>query len=91
MVMPISDCPYDSLINQLSCLTKPLFRELDIKYTLTYHISTTAPPQACRPRRRSPDSSKIAIAEFEHISELGITRHLRVSFLYNVSKKTAEN
>nr|VZI50019.1 unnamed protein product [Spirometra erinaceieuropaei] len=55
-------------------LTNPSFREVDIKHTVTHHISTTGPPKSCRPRRLAPDRLKIAKAEFEHMLELGIIR-----------------
>nr|VZI46866.1 unnamed protein product [Spirometra erinaceieuropaei] len=64
-VMPISDSPFP-------LLTNPSFREVDIKHTVTHHISTTGPPKSCRPRRLAPDRLKIAKAEFDHMLELGI-------------------
>nr|VZI39582.1 unnamed protein product [Spirometra erinaceieuropaei] len=73
-VMPISDCPFHSLLRQFPRLTNPSFREVDIKHTVTHHISTTGPPKSCRPRRLAPDRLKIAKAEFEHMLELGIIR-----------------
>ncbi|BHF82688.1 hypothetical protein SprV_0802582700 [Sparganum proliferum] len=72
--MPISDCPFRSLLRQFPRLTNPSFREVDIKHTVTHHISTTGPPKSCRPRRLAPDRLKIAKAEFEHMLELGIIR-----------------
>ncbi|BHF63609.1 hypothetical protein SprV_0200660300 [Sparganum proliferum] len=73
-VMPISDCLFHSLLRQFPRLTNPSFREVDIKHTVTHHISTTGPSKSCRPRRLSPDRSKLAKAEFEHMLELGIIR-----------------
>nr|VZI14922.1 unnamed protein product [Spirometra erinaceieuropaei] len=73
-VMPISDCPLHSLLRQFPRLTNPSFREVDIKHTVTHHISTTGPPKSCRSRRLAPDRLKIAKAEFEHMLELGIIR-----------------
>nr|VZI36458.1 unnamed protein product [Spirometra erinaceieuropaei] len=73
-VMPISDCPFHSLLRQFPRLTNPSFREVDIKHTVTHHISTTGPPKSGRPRRLAPDRLKIAKAEFEHMLELGIIR-----------------
>nr|VZH96114.1 unnamed protein product [Spirometra erinaceieuropaei] len=73
-VMPISDCPFHSLLRQFPRLTNPSFREVDIKHTVTHHISTTGAPKSCRPRRLAPDRLKIAKAEFEHMLELGIIR-----------------
>nr|VZI22549.1 unnamed protein product [Spirometra erinaceieuropaei] len=73
-VMPISDCPFHSLLRQFPRLTNPSFRELDIKHTVTHHISTNGPPKSCRPRRLASDRLKIAKAEFEHMLELGIIR-----------------
>nr|VZI09766.1 unnamed protein product [Spirometra erinaceieuropaei] len=73
-VMPISDCPFHSLLRQFPRLTNPSFREVVIKHTVTHHISTTGPPKSCRPRRLAPDRLKIAKAEFEHMLELGIIR-----------------
>nr|VZI11372.1 unnamed protein product [Spirometra erinaceieuropaei] len=72
-VMPVSDCPFCSLFGQLPGLTNPPFREVDIKHTVTNHISTTRPPKSCRPHRLTPKRLKIAKAEFEHMLELGIT------------------
>ncbi|BHF70385.1 hypothetical protein SprV_0301343500 [Sparganum proliferum] len=71
-VMPISYCPFHSLLRQFPRLTNPSFRDVDIKHTVTHHISTTGPPKSCRPRRLAPDRLKIAKAEFEHMLELGI-------------------
>nr|VZI34709.1 unnamed protein product [Spirometra erinaceieuropaei] len=71
-VMPISDCPFHSLLRQFPRLTNPSFREVGIKHTVTHHISTTGPPKSCRPRRLASDRLKIAKAEFEHMLELGI-------------------
>nr|VZI36753.1 unnamed protein product [Spirometra erinaceieuropaei] len=73
-VMPISDCPFHSPLRQFPRLTNPSFREVDIKHTVTHHISTTGPPKSCRPRRLAPDRLKIAKAEFEHMLEPGIIR-----------------
>ncbi|BHF59765.1 hypothetical protein SprV_0100272600 [Sparganum proliferum] len=73
-VMPISDCPFHSLLRQFPRLTNPSFREVDIKHTVTHHISTTVSLKSCRPRRLAPDSLKISTAEFEHMPELGIIR-----------------
>nr|VZI02162.1 unnamed protein product [Spirometra erinaceieuropaei] len=73
-VMPISDCPFHSLLRQFPRLTNPSFREVDIKHTVTHHISTTGPSKSCRIRRLASDRLKIAKAEFEHMLELGIIR-----------------
>ncbi|BHF77227.1 hypothetical protein SprV_0502033100 [Sparganum proliferum] len=75
-LMPISDCPFHLLLRQFPRLTNPSFREVDIKHTVTHHISTTGPSKSCRPRRLAPDRLKIAKAEFEHMLELGIIRQL---------------
>ncbi|BHF70466.1 hypothetical protein SprV_0301351700 [Sparganum proliferum] len=75
-VMPISYCPLHSLFRQFPRLTNASFRDVDIKHTVTHHISTTGPPKSCRPRRLAPDRLKIAKAEFEHMLELGIIRQL---------------
>nr|VZI47863.1 unnamed protein product [Spirometra erinaceieuropaei] len=61
-VMPVSDCPFCSLFGQLPGLTNPPFREVDIKHTVTNHISTTGPPKSCRPCRLAPERLKIAKA-----------------------------
>ncbi|BHF82308.1 hypothetical protein SprV_0802544500 [Sparganum proliferum] len=73
-VMPISDCPFLSILRQFPRLNSPSFREMDIEHPVTHHISTTGPPKGCRPRRLAPDRLKIAKAEFEHMLELGIIR-----------------
>ncbi|BHF63058.1 hypothetical protein SprV_0200604700 [Sparganum proliferum] len=92
-VMPISDCPFHSLLRQFPRLTNPSFREVDIKHTVTHHISTTGPPKSCRPRRLAPDRLKIAKAEFEHMLELGIIRQSDscwASPLHLVPKKSGD-
>ncbi|BHF82707.1 hypothetical protein SprV_0802584600 [Sparganum proliferum] len=91
--MPISDCPFHSLLRQFPRLTNPSFREVDIKHTVTHHFSTTGPPKSCRPRRLAPDSLKVAKAEFEHMLELGIIRHSDscwASPLHLVPKKSGD-
>nr|VZI05630.1 unnamed protein product [Spirometra erinaceieuropaei] len=65
-VMPISGCPFHSLLRQFPRLTNPSFREVDIKHAVTHHMSTTGPPRSCQTRRLAPDRLKIAKAEFEH-------------------------
>nr|VZI28787.1 unnamed protein product [Spirometra erinaceieuropaei] len=92
-VMPISDCPFHSLLRQFPRLTNPSFREVDIKHTVTHHISTNGPPKSCRPRRLAPDRLKIAKAEFEHMLELGIIRQSDscwASPLHLVPKKSGD-
>nr|VZI48126.1 unnamed protein product [Spirometra erinaceieuropaei] len=72
--MPISDCPFHLLLRQFPPpLGNPSFRAVDIKHTVTHHISTTGRPKSCRPRRLAPDRLKIAKAEFEHMLELGMS------------------
>ncbi|BHF70471.1 hypothetical protein SprV_0301352200 [Sparganum proliferum] len=73
-IMPISDCPFRSLLRQFPRLTNLSVREVDIKHTVTHHISTTGPTKSCRPRRLIPDRLKIFKAEFEHMLELSIIR-----------------
>ncbi|BHF58445.1 hypothetical protein SprV_0100139700 [Sparganum proliferum] len=73
-IMPISDCPFHSLLRQFPRLTNPSLREVDIKHTVTHHISTTGPTKSCRPRRLIQDRLKIAKAESEHMLELSIIR-----------------
>nr|VZI42314.1 unnamed protein product [Spirometra erinaceieuropaei] len=92
-VMPISDCPFHSRLRQFPRLTNTSFREVDIKHTVTHHISTTGPPESCRPRRLAPDRLKIAKAEFEHMLELGIIRQSDscwASPLHLVPKKSGD-
>ncbi|BHF72606.1 hypothetical protein SprV_0401567400 [Sparganum proliferum] len=92
-VMPISDCPFHSLLRQFPRLTNPSFREVDIKHTVTHHISTTGPSKSCRPRRLVPDRLKIAKADFEHMLELGIIRQSDscwASPLHLVPKKSGD-
>ncbi|BHF61290.1 hypothetical protein SprV_0100426300 [Sparganum proliferum] len=92
-VMPISDCPFHSLLRQFPRLTNPSFREVDIKHTVTHHISTIGPPKSCRPRRLASDRLKIAKAEFEHMLELGIIRQSDscwASPLHLVPKKSGD-
>ncbi|BHF84866.1 hypothetical protein SprV_1002801800 [Sparganum proliferum] len=92
-VMPIADCPFHSLLRQFPRLTNPSFRDVDIKHTVTHHISTTGPPKSCRPRRLAPDRLKIAKAEFEHMLELGIIRQSDscwASPLHLVPKKSGD-
>nr|VZI16354.1 unnamed protein product [Spirometra erinaceieuropaei] len=92
-VMPISDCPFHSLLRQFPRLTNPSFREVDIKHTVTHHISTNGPPKSCRPRRLAPDRLKIAKAEFDHMLELGIIRQSDscwASPLHLVPKKSGD-
>nr|VZI47910.1 unnamed protein product [Spirometra erinaceieuropaei] len=92
-VMPISDCPFYSLLRQFPRLTNPSFREVDIKHTVTHHISTTGLPKSCRPRRLAPDRLKIAKTEFEHMLELGIIRQSDscwASPLHLVPKKSGD-
>nr|VZI15659.1 unnamed protein product [Spirometra erinaceieuropaei] len=92
-VMPISDCPFHSLLRQFPRLTNPSFREVDIKHTVTHHISTNGPPKSCRPRRLAPNHLKIAKAEFEHMLELGIIRQSDscwASPLHLVPKKSGD-
>nr|VZI34659.1 unnamed protein product [Spirometra erinaceieuropaei] len=60
-VMPISDCPFHSLLRQFPRLTNPSFRGVDIKHTVTHHISTTGPPKSCRPRRLASDRCQIKV------------------------------
>ncbi|BHF57958.1 hypothetical protein SprV_0100090700 [Sparganum proliferum] len=91
--MPISDCRFHSLLRQFPRLTNPSFREVDIKHTVTHHISTTQPPKSCRPRRLAPDRLKITKAEFEHMLELGIIRQSDscwASPLHLVPKKSGD-
>nr|VZH89234.1 unnamed protein product [Spirometra erinaceieuropaei] len=73
-VMPISDCPFHSLLRQFPRPTNTSFREVDIKHTVNHHISTTGPPKSCRPRRLAPDRLKMTKAEFEYMLELDIIR-----------------
>nr|VZI41426.1 unnamed protein product [Spirometra erinaceieuropaei] len=92
-IIPISDCPFRSLLRQFPLRTNPSFREVDIKHTVTHHISTTGPPKSCRPRRLAPDRLKVAEAEFEHMPELGIIRpsdNCWASPLYIVPKKSGD-
>nr|VZI27513.1 unnamed protein product [Spirometra erinaceieuropaei] len=92
-VMLISDCPFHSLLRQFPRLTNPSFREVDIKHTVTHHISTNGPPKSCRPRRLAPDRLKIAKAEFDHMLELGIIRQSDscwASPLHLVPKKSGD-
>nr|VZI50842.1 unnamed protein product [Spirometra erinaceieuropaei] len=92
-VMPISDCPFHSLLRQFPRLTNPSFCEVDIKHTVTHHISTNGPPKSCRPRRLAPDRLKIAKAEFDHMLELGIIRQSDscwASPLHLVPKKSGD-
>ncbi|BHF77170.1 hypothetical protein SprV_0502027300 [Sparganum proliferum] len=92
-LMPISDCPFHSLLRQFPRLTNPSFREVDIKHTVTHHISTTGHSKSCRPRRLAPDRLKIAKAEFEHMLELGIIRQSDsccASPLHLVPKKSGD-
>nr|VZI06730.1 unnamed protein product [Spirometra erinaceieuropaei] len=74
-------------------LTNPSFREVDIKHTVTHHISTTGPPKSCRLRRLAPNRLKIAKEEFEHMLELGIIRRSDscwASPLHLVPKKSGD-
>nr|VZI24985.1 unnamed protein product [Spirometra erinaceieuropaei] len=92
-IMPISDCPFHSLLRQFPRLTNPSFREVDIKHTVPHHISTTGPPKSGRPLRLAPDRLKIAKAEFEHMLELGIIRQSDscwASPLHPVLKKSGD-
>nr|VZI36150.1 unnamed protein product [Spirometra erinaceieuropaei] len=73
-VMPISDCPFHSL-RQFPRLTNPSFREVDIKHTVTHHISTTGPPKSCRPRRLAPDRLEIAKDPVPHIQDFILSLH----------------
>ncbi|BHF66426.1 hypothetical protein SprV_0200944300 [Sparganum proliferum] len=91
--MHISDCPFHSLLWQFPRLNSPSFREVDIKHTVTHHISTTGPPKSCRPRRLAPGRLKIAKAKFEHMLELGIIRQSDscwASPLHLVPKKSGD-
>ncbi|BHF76734.1 hypothetical protein SprV_0501983300 [Sparganum proliferum] len=92
-VMPISDCPFHALLRQFPRLTNPSFREVDIKHTVTHHISTNGPPESFRPRRLAPDRLKITKAELDHMLELGIIRQSDscwASPLYLVPRKSGD-
>nr|VZI35201.1 unnamed protein product [Spirometra erinaceieuropaei] len=92
-VMPISDCPFHSLLRQFPRLTTPSFREVDIRHTVTHRIPTTGPSKSCRPRRLAPDRLKIAKAKFEHMSEVGIigqSDSCWASSLHLVPKKSGD-
>ncbi|BHF61594.1 hypothetical protein SprV_0100456900 [Sparganum proliferum] len=91
--MSISDCPFHSLLRQFPRLTNSPFREVDIRHTVTHHISTIGPSKSCRPRRLAPDRLKIAKAELEYMLERGIIRqsdNCWASSLHHSPKKSGD-
>eukprot|EP00794_Sanderia_malayensis_P018523 gene18523-biopygen15608 len=72
--LPAVSSPYRELLKKFPDLTRPNYKDTDIKHRVTHHINTHGQPAFCRPRRLAPDRLKIAKAEFDHMLQLGIIR-----------------
>ena len=70
--LPDVSSPYKDLLKKFPDITRPNYKDTDIKHNVTHRIRTNGPPVFCRPRRLAPDRLKVAKAEFEHMLQLGI-------------------
>jgi hypothetical protein len=81
----------DPLFSEFPDLIRSSGVERDVRHNTVHHIRTTPrPPVTCRPRRRAPDSLKIARTEFNAMVRDGTARpskNLWSSALHLVSKK----
>eukprot|EP00794_Sanderia_malayensis_P005073 gene5073-biopygen4132 len=89
--LPEVSSPYSEFLKKFPDLTRPNYKDTDIKHRVTHHINTHGQPAFCRPRRLAPDRLKIAKAEFDHMLQLGIIRQSESNWsspLHMVAKST---
>ncbi|KAM0726712.1 Transposon Ty3-I Gag-Pol polyprotein [Formica fusca] len=64
---------YDSIVKEYPGITRPNGRSQPVKHNTVHYIQTTAgQPEACRPRRLSPEKLHIARTEFDLLLQEGI-------------------
>ena len=82
---------YHAILQEYPEITRPVYKQANIKHTTTHHIQTKGPPVSARPRRLSGDRLRIAKDEFDHMLEQEIIRPSDSSWaspLHMVPKKT---
>eukprot|EP00794_Sanderia_malayensis_P011590 gene11590-biopygen9261 len=68
--LPAVSSPYRELLKKCPHISRPNYKNTDIKHRVTHQINTHGQPAFCRPRRLTPDRLKIAKAEFDHMLQL---------------------
>ena len=65
---------FSSILRRFPNLTKPLSASTSPKHQVVHYIRTNSPPCHSRLRRLPLENRKAALAEFEHMMQLGIIR-----------------
>ena len=65
---------FSSILGRFPNLTKPLSASTSPKHQVVPYIRTNGPPCHSRRRRLPLEKQKVALAEFEHMMQLGIIR-----------------
>lgn len=85
--------PYADILKQFPAITKPFNFSASPSHPVVHHLETTGPPLYCRARPIPPKFYKLAKAEFQNMTELGICRPSNSPWanpLHIVTKKNGE-
>ena len=69
-VAPNRQAECQSILDKFPDITRPVYKDTEIKHNVTHHIETRGPPVSARPHRLAPDRYNITKAEFDHMGLL---------------------